>query len=193
MGGRIGFERNDGPGATFWFEIELPTVPSAEVKPRSCAGKGNSAGVRILLVEDLPMNQELACTILRRAGHHIDVANDGIEAITAVENNPYDVILMDIQMPRMDGVTAARLIRQLGGPAKVTPIIAMTANALPEQVRAFRRAGMDDYVAKPFKQKDLHDAIRRVVLVPGVFDDERPQGASKPRRATAGAGRRSCR
>ena len=193
MGGRIGFERNDGPGATFWFEIELPTVPSAEVKPRSCAGKGNSAGVRILLVEDLPMNQELACTILRRAGHHIDVANDGIEAITAVENNPYDVILMDIQMPRMDGVTAARLIRQLGGPAKDTPIIAMTANALPEQVRAFRRAGMDDYVAKPFKQKDLHDAIRRVVLVPGVFDDERPQGASKPRRATAGAGRRSCR
>jgi CheY-like chemotaxis protein len=66
----------------------------------------------------------------------------------------------------MDGVTATRWIRQLPGPERHTPIIAMTANALPEQVRAFRQAGMDDYVAKPFKQQDLHEAIRRVVDLP---------------------------
>ena len=112
------------------------------------------------------MNQELACTILRRAGHFVEVVADGIEAIAATEENNYDVILMDIQMPRMDGVTAARKIRQLSGPGRHTPIIAMTTNALPEQVRAFRQAGMDDYLAKPFKQQDLHEAILRVVDMP---------------------------
>ena len=166
MGGRIGFDCNKGAGCTFWFEIELATVASAAVAPQQPSYPVNRGAVRILLVEDLPMNQELACVILRRAGHTVDVAGDGMEAIAAVESNPYDVILMDIQMPRMDGVTATRIIRQIDGPARHTPIIAMTANALPEQVRAFRQAGMDDYIAKPFKQQELHEAIRRVVDLP---------------------------
>ncbi len=156
MGGRIGFATNAEEGADFWFEIELPTATRAEVKPVICSDPDNRPGVRILLVEDLPMNQELACTILRRAGHFVEVVADGIEAIAAAEENSYDVILMDIQMPRLDGVTAARKIRQLNGPARHTPIIAMTANALPQQIREFRQAGMDDYVAKPFKQRELH-------------------------------------
>ena len=112
-------------------------------------------GVRILLVDDLPLNQELACAILRRAGHSVDTASNGIEAVAAAEANPYDVILMDIRMPLMDGVSAARKIRDLPGPAGQTPIVAMTADALPEQVRAFGRAGMDGYVAKPYQQKEL--------------------------------------
>lgn len=162
MGGRIGFVNHETSGCTFWFEIELAKVTSTAVKPPVTSHPVNGPGVRILLVEDLPMNQELACTILRRSGHCVDIANDGIEAIAAVEDNAYDVILMDIQMPRMDGVSATRWIRDLPGPAKDTPIIAMTANALPEQVRAFRQAGMNDHISKPFKQQDLHDAIRRV-------------------------------
>jgi signal transduction histidine kinase len=166
MGGRIGFANGDETGCTFWFEVELEAAARTAVSPQSCAHSGNRAAVRILLVEDLPMNQELACTILRRAGHYVDIANNGVEAIAAAEANSYDLILMDIQMPRMDGVTAARRIRQLPGAARHTPIIAMTANALPEQVRAFRQAGMDDYVAKPFKQIDLHEAIRRVINLP---------------------------
>jgi signal transduction histidine kinase len=170
MDGRIGFTNNDGAGCTFWFEIELPSVAKAEVKPQLCADPADRTAVRILLVEDLPMNQELACTILRRAGHFVEIANDGIEAVAAVEENAYDLILMDIQMPRMDGVSAARRIRQLIGPGRDTPIIAMTANALPEQVRAFRQAGMDDYVAKPFKQQELHAAIRRVLDLPAIMD-----------------------
>ncbi len=170
MHGQIGFANNDGAGCTFWFEIDLAIVGKSAVRPQLCADSQDLAALRILLVEDLEMNQELACTILRREGHIVEIANDGIEAIAAVEENAYDVILMDIQMPRMDGVTAARRIRQLVGPAANTPIIAMTANALPEQVRAFRQAGMDDYVAKPFKQQDLHEAIRRAVELPVTID-----------------------
>ena len=182
MGGRIGFDCNKGAGCTFWFEIELATVASEAVTPQLPSYPVNRGAVRILLVEDLPMNQELACVILRRAGHFVDVAGDGMEAIAAIEHNAYDVILMDIQMPRMDGVTATRIIRQIDGPARHTPIIAMTANALPEQVRAFRQAGMDDYIAKPFKQQDLHEAIRRVVDLPPL--------AELPESAT---GRAACR
>jgi CheY-like chemotaxis protein len=95
--------------------------------------------MRILLVEDVPLNQELASTILRRAGHFVHIANDGLEAVAAAEGNSYDVILMDIRMPRLDGVNAARRIRSLPGPAGQTPIVAVTADALPELVRGFVR------------------------------------------------------
>jgi len=192
MDGSIGFLDNDAAGSTFWFEIELPTALAAEVRPQLCADPGDRAAVRILLVEDLPMNQELACTILQRAGHFVEIANDGIEAIAAVEENVYDVILMDIQMPRMDGVSAARRIRQLTGPGRDTPIIAMTANALPEQVRAFRRAGMDDYVAKPFKQQDLHDAIRRAVDMP-IVERAAAAAGSDGHLSVASLGMTACR
>ncbi len=117
--------------------------------------RGDIRGMRILLVEDLPANQELASTILRRAGHCVDLANDGIEAIAAAAANSYDVIFMDIHMPQMNGVSAARGIRDLPGAAGQTPIVAMTADAFPGQVRAFRQAGMDGYVAKPFQQQEL--------------------------------------
>lgn len=193
MDGRIGFANNDQAGCTFWFEITLPAAAPSVVKPQSCADPVSRAAVRILLVEDMPMNQELACTILERAGHFVDIANDGIEAVAAAEHNAYDVILMDIQMPRMDGVSATRLIRQLVGPACETPIIAMTANALPEQIRAFRRAGMNDYVAKPFSQQSLHDAIRRVVHAAAPIDGALPRPAPDSRLLEAGTGRAICR
>jgi signal transduction histidine kinase len=190
MGGRIGFANNEDVGCTFWFELELPRATRSQVKPQSCFVPVDPAAVKILLVEDMPMNQELACTILRRAGHFVDIANDGIEAVAAAEEHSYDVILMDIQMPRMDGVSAARRIRQLTGPARATPIIAMTANAMPEQVRAFRQAGMDDYVAKPFKQQELHDAIRRVVQPPATSAMGQPLDAHLP---AASIGSAACR
>ena len=118
-------------------------------------GPADTRGVRVLLVEDLPANQELAYAILNRAGHFVEIVKDGIDAVAAAEANAYDVILMDIHMPRMDGVSAARRIRDLPGAAGQTPIIAMTADACPEQVRTFRRAGMDGYIAKPFQQQEL--------------------------------------
>ena len=193
MGGRIGFANNEEAGATFWFEIELGIATSNQVKPHQCPDAENGRGVRILLVEDLPMNQELACTILRRANHYVEIANDGVEALAALEQNSYDVILMDIQMPRMDGVAAARKIRQIKSPARHTPIIAMTANALPEQVRSFRQAGMDDYVAKPFKQQDLHEAILRVVHLPPIEGPASRPPAREPDWSESGLERRACR
>ena len=122
-----------------------------------------TTGKNVLLVEDQVMNQELVIAILTAAGHHVDIACDGIEAITAVKTQPYDLILMDIRMPRMDGVTAARKIRELPDPQGNTPIIALTAHALHDQVREYWQAGMDDFVAKPFKAQDLHDTICRVL------------------------------
>ena len=163
MDGRIAHSDNAGPGSTFWFEVKLATAAASDLTAQSRALSRKGGGVNILLVEDLPMNQELACAILGRAGHLVAIANDGVEAVEAVRVSAFDVVLMDIQMPRMDGVTATRCIRQLGGAAQHVPIIAMTANVLPEQVRAFREAGMDDHVAKPFKQQELHDAIRRAL------------------------------
>ena len=136
-------------------KLAFAAVARSAVESLQPSGAINGVGVRILLVEDLPSNQELACAILRRAGHLVDIANDGLEAVAAAELNAYDVILMDIQMPRMDGVSATRRIRDLPGPAGQTPIVAMTANAFPENVRAFRQAGMDGYVAKPFQQEEL--------------------------------------
>ena len=128
-----------------------------------------AAGARtasILLVEDLAMNQELACAILERAGHKVDIANDGGEAVRAVQAKSYDLVLMDIQMPKVDGITATRMIRALNGPASRVPIVAMTANVLPEQVREFSRVGMNGYVAKPIKQPVLQAAIARALSEP---------------------------
>jgi len=115
----------------------------------------------LLLVEDVAFNQELACAILRQAGHEVDVVSSGVEAIQAVQVRHYDLVLMDVQMPGMDGLTATRHIRALKYPNASVPIIALTANVLPQQVAAFRAAGMNDHVGKPFKRDVLLSAIER--------------------------------
>jgi CheY-like chemotaxis protein len=85
----------------------------------------------------------------------VEIANDGIEAVAAVKASSYDLVLMDIEMPRMNGFNAAHRIRELPGAAGQTPIVALTAVAIPKHLRAFREAGMDGYVAKPFQQQEL--------------------------------------
>jgi CheY-like chemotaxis protein len=114
---------------------------------------------RILLVEDLEHNRDLARTILLAAGHEVDVAGNGAEAVEAVQANRYDLVLMDIQMPVMDGITATKRIRELPRPAANIPIIAMTANVLPQQVKEFGEAGMNDHVGKPFKRAELFQKV----------------------------------
>ncbi len=160
MGGSIGYRRLEG-GSEFWFTADLPATTSIPERGGETAALSDRSCARILLVEDLPINQELATTILTKAGHIVDIANDGHEAVAAVQQQSYDLILMDIQMPRMDGVTATRLIRLLAGKARTVPIIAMSANVLADQVQTFLAAGMNDHVGKPINRADLFAAIAR--------------------------------
>ncbi|BCM85462.1 ATP-binding protein [Methylobacterium indicum] len=160
MGGAIGVESRPGAGSTFWFRVPLPACPA----PAAEAAEGRPEPVRparLLLVEDVPINQDLARAVLEADGHSVDVAGDGAAAIVAVRARPYDLVLMDVQMPGMDGITATKVIRGLPDPVGTVPIVAMTANVLPVQLETFRAAGMDGHVGKPFKRAELAAAIAR--------------------------------
>jgi CheY-like chemotaxis protein len=162
MGGHIGAFSTEGMGSTFWFEVDLPRAeaPSLpEPGPAAAADPQAARTARILLVEDVPFNQELAEAILVRAGHQVRIAGDGVEALKALAQEDFDLILMDVQMPRMDGITATRRIREMEGPQSRVPIVAMTANVLAEQVREFAAVGMNGHVGKPIRQAELHAAI----------------------------------
>jgi CheY-like chemotaxis protein/HPt (histidine-containing phosphotransfer) domain-containing protein len=152
--------------------------------------------VRILLVEDNTVNQKVALRILERAGHRADAVGNGLEALAAMEGVPYDIVLMDIQMPEMDGFEATRRLRELEAGQRHMPVIAMTAHALKGDRENCIQAGMDDYVAKPLHPKELLSVIdrwagRKVIppLSPGapppqqapalaLFDEKRALDAS---------------
>ena len=124
-------------------------------------GKRPRSALRILLAEDNAMNQKVALRLLERLGYRADVATNGLEAIEALERQPYDVVLMDVQMPELDGLDATRRICERW-PEETRPhIIAMTANALPEDREACFAAGMKDYVAKPIRAEELAAALKR--------------------------------
>ncbi|WP_284246709.1 ATP-binding protein, partial [Methylobacterium haplocladii] len=164
MGGTIGLESEAGRGATFWFELALPLAEGVPVKAPASAQQTTRGRRRLLLVEDVVLNQELAHAVLTRAGHAVDVVPGGAEAIAAVQAKSYDLVLMDIQMPGMDGITATRLIRALDRPAATVPIVAMTANVLAQQIASYRAAGMQDHVGKPFELAALLATIERWAL-----------------------------
>jgi CheY-like chemotaxis protein len=130
---------------------------------------GGMAGrhpLRILLAEDNAVNQKLALRLLERMGFHADLASNGLEALDALERQPYDVVLMDVQMPELDGLDAARQICERWPSQKRPRIIAMTANAMPEDRQACLAAGMDDYLAKPIRPEELEAALRRAPKAP---------------------------
>ena len=154
MGGEIGVDSRTGVGSTFWFTLTLAPCDAPVAVPPAPA-TARTAGARILLVEDVEFNQDVARSVLEAAGHRIDVVDDGVDAIKAVQEQRYDLVLMDVQMPGMDGITATRHIRGLGHAAHTLPILAMTANVMPAQVAQFRAAGFNDHVAKPFRRADL--------------------------------------
>jgi CheY-like chemotaxis protein len=162
MGGRIAAESAEGAGSR--FIVDLPLRRSASSAPPAAEPVALAAGfggLRILAAEDNAVNQLVLKTLLGQIGLEPVVVGDGAQALEAWEQANWDVILMDVQMPVMDGAAAARRIRQreaeTGRPA--TPIIALTANAMRHQTEAYREAGMDGFVAKPIDVAELFAAI----------------------------------
>ncbi|HVO02438.1 MAG TPA: response regulator [Candidatus Cybelea sp.] len=152
----------------------LPHRPApAELIPTGADG----ALLRVLVVEDNQVNQLLVSTILAKAGMRAEVAANGVEAVQAVHQRSFDVILMDMQMPEMDGLEATRRIRQLGAMGKTVPIIAMTANAMQEDRRRCLEAGMNDFVAKPIDSAEL---LRKIAAHCRTEVDEATLKASAP-------------
>jgi len=136
----------------------------AETRPKPPAARRKA--LKVLVVEDSTVNQTVIVAMLHRAGHVADVARDGLEAVDAVRDNGYDLVLMDIQMPTMDGVSATREIRRLPGGKANVPIIAVTADVVTGSRERFLAAGMNDYVPKPIRLADLYAAIDRCVGIP---------------------------
>ncbi len=128
-------------------------VPSREPEPKESPMREKS--LRVLLAEDNKINAVLATTVIKRAGHSVDVAQNGAEAVDAVAAAHYDVVLMDMHMPEVDGIEATRRIRKLDGDARRVPIVALTAGAMASDRQKCIAAGMDDFLAKPFEPKDL--------------------------------------
>ena len=166
MGGTISVESHEGVGSSFRVALPMARGDVAHLSgPDSGLGglDGTASGLRVLVAEDNGVNQILIKAILDQMGHYSDIVGNGIEAVRQIQAAHYDVVLMDIQMPEMDGETAVRTIRALPSPAARTPIIALTANAMVEDREAYLRAGMDDYVAKPINARQLSAAIARVI------------------------------
>jgi signal transduction histidine kinase len=162
MGGTIGCDSRPGQGATFWFTTKVglasvtavPSVPAAEYRAAI-------APMAVLLAEDNPVNQKLTTILLSRWGHTVTLARNGAEAIDAVMGASFDVVLMDVHMPAIDGLEATRRIRAMGGPMAAVPIVAMTADVLEGDTARCLAAGMDDYVAKPVDPDRLQAVLAK--------------------------------
>jgi PAS domain S-box-containing protein len=171
MGGELRVESSTNKGATFWFQVRFshakaqnqgrvePSRPEpvsreiTSVAPCECA-------LRVLLAEDNPINQKVAAGLLAHRGHRVEVVNDGAAAVEAARQGDFDVILMDVQMPEMDGLEATRLIRQFDRrDGRRRRIVAMTAHAMAEDQERCLSAGMDSYLPKPFLPEDLFAAV----------------------------------
>ena len=183
MGGRIGCDEPAGGGALFW--VEVPLKPAEPPQPEAIAETAaptprTDKPLRILVVDDVAANRQIAQAMLQSAGHVVELAEDGAGALLALSRGTFDAVLMDLQMPGMDGFEATRRIRALDPPACDVPVIALTASALPDQIEATRRAGMDAHLAKPLDRQALLQTLQSL--------PDRRAAAARPAEAAAPAG-----
>ena len=163
MNGKITLESRPGEGSRFGFAMQLDSFSSKDDGKDPRPGKADVpvSQLRVLLAEDNAVNQTLALAILAKFGIKAELARNGYEALQAVSVREFDVVLMDVQMPELDGLDATRSIRALPNSVVQPWIIALTANAFEQDRQLCMAAGMDDFVAKPFKQEALRDALMR--------------------------------
>ncbi|MCF8372300.1 MAG: response regulator [Bacteroidales bacterium] len=165
MDGEIGVESDEGSGSTFWFTAKLERAISQKPESnetKSTPGIENKSHLSVLIAEDNPINQKVASYNVERLGHKVDLAENGKEAVEKYQNNKYDLILMDIYMPEMNGVEATKAIRDLeekNNEKKKIKIVAVTANALKGDREKFLAEQMDGYISKPFKIEDLIEVL----------------------------------
>ena len=172
IGGCLGHENNPGGGSVFWLELPLaagagtatelaPAATPTPALPDTRLAPPPARPLHILVVDDVAMNRDIAGSFLRAGGHEVVCLDGGIAAVEAAGSGDFDVILMDVRMPEVDGLEAARRIRALPGSCGRVPIVALTAQAFTEQVAECRAAGMDDHLAKPFTPETLLAVVTR--------------------------------
>ncbi|MFM7335382.1 MAG: ATP-binding protein, partial [Tabrizicola sp.] len=186
MGGEIGVDSEPGEGSLFWLRLPIGRVgavterpaPQEKPTPRPIVSPETAQAMTLLLVEDNPINRLVAREMLQAAGHQVVEAHDGREGVRLAGMKRFDAILMDISMPELDGVQATRIIRSEDGPNRRTPIIALTAHAMPEDTRRFLEAGINDTLLKPLGMETLNGLLARVADADS-HAPERPAGLSK--------------
>ncbi|MBS7789455.1 response regulator [Roseococcus sp. SDR] len=192
MNGQIGCDSAPVRGALFWVELPMPAMSEPEVaeavpapEPPAPPEPETARPLRLLVADDILVNRSLARVMLEKAGHVVDLVADGMAAVEAVQRTAYDVVLMDVQMPGMDGLEATRRIRALEGPAGQVVIIALSASAMVDQVQSCLDAGMDGHLAKPINRaqllEKLADVTRRRGGPPEVPAEVLAQGAARLR------------
>ncbi len=159
MAGEIGVDSVEGVGSRFWFEIPLAVSEKAARPERPTPRLGDEQPRRVLLAEDVETNQVLVADMLRAHGHDVVTAANGKEAVELVAREVFDVVLMDVQMPAMDGIEATFRIRRLPQPACDVPVVALSANVMPEDMARYRAAGMNGALTKPIDWPKLFEAL----------------------------------